>query len=108
MGRLEHWRADTCPSCGAELFPSPTEIRWLRQALGVSQFSLALSLGVQPCYIALLESGKRRMSLALTSRFRNIERANASRLKERERNNQKHQRVDRNNRNHQRDDRSRP
>ncbi len=40
-----------------------------RQALGLTQYSLAEKLGVEASYIALIENGRRKPSLKLVARL---------------------------------------
>jgi transcriptional regulator with XRE-family HTH domain len=51
-----------------------------RHALGFSQRALAEQLDIEPSYIAFLESGRRKPSLALLERIANVLRCDAQEL----------------------------
>jgi DNA-binding XRE family transcriptional regulator len=49
----------------------PETLRELREVKG-TQAEVALTLGISPCYLSLIESGKRRLNLDLAARMSRV------------------------------------
>ena len=58
-----------CPRCGAQIVPTPAELRRWRLDAGLSQREMGKYLKISTAYVSYLESGKRSPSATVIARY---------------------------------------